>query len=183
MCSSLSNNGWVVARVLTLAELSELTDWVTVHRWLARCLLAFSTGSSSPASLKSHGSSYSYGTHYLYPGQHVLPLPTPISAWEAKQQSVVTHSARSHAVSRPHLHTGNGSQGYGERYKYTWQWHCVYDGWLPVVLWENARRLGCGYLERHFISMPRSWNHYLDVSRKRFCMVDDSISATLSVSG
>lgn len=33
-------------------------------------------------------------------------LPTPISAWEAKQQAVVAQSAKSHMINRPQLQTG-----------------------------------------------------------------------------
>ncbi|XP_067946869.1 serine/threonine-protein kinase LATS2-like isoform X2 [Watersipora subatra] len=57
-----------------------------------------SSGSSSPASLQ--------GSHYLHPAaQHMHPAPTPIQAWETKQTSVITHSARSQVLPRPHLHT------------------------------------------------------------------------------
>ena len=117
---------------------------MTGHRWLALFLLTFNAGSSSPASLQGHPS---YGNHYLYPGQHVLPLPTAISAWEAKPQPVVTHSARSQAVPRPNLQTGkllklldpaNGSSHHflsGVLFE-----KCLFvnaDNWFywPIVIW------------------------------------------------
>ena len=76
------------------------------------CVLSAFLGSSSPASLQGY-TPYNY--HHILPAaaaaghhhhHHMMP-PAPISAREAKQQAIITQSAHSQLVSRPHLQTGN----------------------------------------------------------------------------
>ena len=77
------------------------------------CVLSAFLGSSSPASLQGY-TPYNY--HHIHPAaaaaghhhhhHHMMP-PAPISAREAKQQAIITQSAHSQLVSRPHLQTGN----------------------------------------------------------------------------
>ena len=78
------------------------------------CVLSAFLGSSSPASLQGY-TPYNY--HHIHPAaaaaghhhhHHMMP-PAPISAREAKQQAIITQSAHSQLVSRPHLQTGNKS--------------------------------------------------------------------------
>lgn len=96
-----------------------------VELWLGDGIYVLSAflGSSSPASLQG----YTPYNHHLHHHHHHM-LPAPIPAWEAKQQAVITQSAHSQLVSRPHLQTGKHLRNVGLKYCETPCWNSADAG-------------------------------------------------------